>query len=197
MFHSKVFSLTMAHLRRLTTWSPTLWSMFPGVSHMLPRKWYVSDYSYSCLYSKSLETVRCKVSSSLLAKQWHEYIKLCAFNNSIRQFHLTSCVYKKKKVSKEKNTPAPVSDEDNVDESVLEDPYFESLRSDSRILGIIRSDSRASERVGVLVLQPWVKWGPSKRTDTSGQLLLDEAAALVATLPSVEVVAKVTCPLAG
>lgn len=122
---------------------------------------------------------------------------MCVLNSSIRQFCLTKYLYKKKKVSKPKYSPPPENenDEDIVDESLLEDPYFESLRKDSRILGFIGSDSRASEHVGALVLQPWVKWGPSKRIDTSGQLLLDEAVALVATLPGVKVVAKVTCLL--
>lgn len=186
----------MAHLRRLTIWSLTK-NMFSGVFGLPARKCSLSDRSYSFLYRRTLETVRCKVSSTFVNEEWHQFIKLCPFNNTARQFCLTSSVYKKKKVLKEKNTPPPVSDEDSVDDSVLEDPYFESLRSDSRILGIIGSDSRPSDRVGVLVLQPWVKWGPSKRIDTSGQLLLDEAVALVSTLPDVQVVAKVTYPLAG
>lgn len=105
-------------------------------------------------------------------------------------------MYKKKKASKVNDTESPVNEEDIVDDDLLDDPSFESLRGDSRILGFVGSDSRAFDRVRVLVLQPWVKWGPKKRTDTSGQLLLDEAAALVATLPGVEVVAKVS-PLAG
>ncbi|KAK3857328.1 hypothetical protein Pcinc_036257 [Petrolisthes cinctipes] len=45
-------------------------------------------------------------------------------------------------------------------------------------------------QVGVMVLQPWVKWGPQKRTDTSGQLMLQEAVALVSTLPLVSVVTQ-------
>lgn len=186
----------MAHLRRLITHTSTFRSVFFGASHIPFRKCNVSEYSHCCLYRNTLEIARCRMFCPVVGKDWHEPIKLCAFNNSIRKFCLTS-VYKKKKVSKNKNSSPPPSDDDCVDDSVLEDPYFESLRSDSRILGFIGSDSRASERVGTLVLQPWVKWGPRKRTDTSGQLLLDEAAALVATLPSVEVVAKVTCSLAS
>lgn len=187
----------MAHLRRLTTLSLslTLRSMFPGVSYMMPRKCSVSIRSYSCHYNKTLETVRSKVSSPFLGKEWHKYKNVFVLNSSVRLFCLTNCVYKKKKGSKERKSPPPESEEDIVDDSLLEDPYFESLRSDSRILGFIGSNSRASEHVGVMVLQPWVKWGPSKRIDTSGQLLLDEATALVATLPGVKVVAKEVVPV--
>ena len=42
-----------------------------------------------------------------------------------------------------------------------------------------------------MVLQPWVKWGPKKRHDTTPELLLDEAVTLVETLPGFKVKAKV------
>lgn len=120
---------------------------------------------------------------------------MSSFNKSnLRQFSLTTCTYKKKKTSKEKKVPVE-PEEDVIDDSVLEDPYFESLGGDSRILEFIGSKSRGSDHVGVLVLQPWVKWGASKRTDTSGQLLLDEAVALVETLPGVKVEAKEIVPV--
>lgn len=186
----------MVHLQRLISWSSALSCMATRVSFMPPTKCYVFYHSCSSLYNKTLKTLGCNASHPSLIKEWHEYLKLCALNNSVRQFSFTSALYKKKKASKVKNTEAPVNEEDSVEDDLLEDPYFEKLRGDSKILGFIGSDSRASEHVGVLVLQPWVKWGPSKRTDTTGQLLLDEAVALVATLPGVEVVAKVTCLMA-
>lgn len=133
------------------------------------------------------------MSSPFLGKECHKYIDMIVLNTSVRQFSLTNCVYKKRKGSKEKKSSPPESEEDIVDDSLLEDPYFDSLRNDSRVLGFIGSSSKVLEHVGVMVLQPWVKWGPRKRIDTSGQLLLDEAAALVATLPGVKVVAKVIC----
>lgn len=96
----------------------------------------------------------------------------------------TTLVLKKKKRTKEKNQPHETED-DSIDDSFLEDPAFEALRCGSKVLEI--SDSKS----GVMVLQPWVKWGACKKTNTTGQLMLDEAVALVSTLPSVHVMEKV------
>ncbi|XP_063228745.1 putative GTP-binding protein 6 [Bacillus rossius redtenbacheri] len=47
----------------------------------------------------------------------------------------------------------------------------------------------------VLVLQPYVKWGRLKRRNTTPQLQLAEAVALVSSLPRWRVVSKMTVPL--
>lgn len=191
------FSVKMAHLGRLTIWSPNLRNSFFR-EFVSPKKYSftVSNCRWFC--DKTCKNVNYEVSGPVLKKEGYGCVNMCAFNrSSMRQFSLTNCVHKKKKESKEKSAPVELED-DIVDDSLLEDPYFEALSGDSRILEFIGSKSRGSEHVGVLVLQPWVKWGTSKRTDTSGQLLLDEAVALVATLPGVQVVAQViTLDLGG
>lgn len=106
-----------------------------------------------------------------------------------RPFVTSSSLFKKR-MSRMK-IPEKGADDSLNDDEVLNDPQFDSLRNQSRLQALV---SGASGQVGVMVLQPWVKWGHQKRTDTSGELMLQEAVALVSTLPVVTVVAKVSCP---
>uniref|UniRef100_A0A0N7ZDH1 Hflx-type G domain-containing protein n=1 Tax=Scylla olivacea TaxID=85551 RepID=A0A0N7ZDH1_SCYOL len=183
----------MAHLRKFTVCLPNLGNSFLRKFTFSPKKYICILSNYSWFYGRRYENISCKVSSSVFSKKGYGYVNKCVVNMSnTRKFSLTNCIYKKRKQSKEE-TVAEL--EEDIDDSLLEDPYFESIRDDSRIFGFFESEARESKGIGTLVLQPWVKWGASKRTDTSGQLLLDEAVALVATLPGVQVVAKEIVPV--
>lgn len=109
-----------------------------------------------------------------------------------RRFIQTTCItYKKKKVKNLEQNISQESQED-LDEEILFDPEFESLRSTTDILG---ETSGGINEQGVVVLQPWVKWGPRMRQNTSPELLLDEAVALVETLPGFKVRHKEVVPV--
>ncbi|KAG0714413.1 putative GTP-binding protein 6 [Chionoecetes opilio] len=186
----------MACLRRLTVFANNHERFF------MSTKIYFTSNNYSWFCDRSLRKWNHIVSRSLFTKESHGHgdvnghvNTMCSFGKvHVRQFSLTQCDFKKKKMYNKESLSVEL-EENIIDESLLEDEYFESLRGDARILEFVGSKSRGPERVGVLVLQPWVKWGASKRTDTSGQLLLDEAVALVATLPGVHVVDKEIVPV--
>lgn len=183
----------MATLRRFTICLSNLGNVFLGELAFSPKKYICSIRNYSWFYGRSFENINYQVSSSIFTKKSSGYGNKSVINiSNTREFSLSKCVYKKRKQSKEE-TEAEL--EEDIDESLLEDPYFESIRGDSRIFGFFESEARESKGIGTLVLQPWVKWGARKRTDTSRQLLLDEAVALVNTLPGVKVVAKEIVPV--
>ncbi|XP_045584223.2 putative GTP-binding protein 6 [Procambarus clarkii] len=106
----------------------------------------------------------------------------------------TATVNLRSKKNKEINPPVD-SEEEITDDNLLEDPDFEVLRSEVDILEFIGSQLASRTELGVMVLQPWVKWGYHKRGNTTAQLMLDEAVALVSTLPGVHVVDKEVVPL--
>lgn len=109
-------------------------------------------------------------------------------------FTTTAVDFRKKRNGQE--TIKPIDDvEEIIDDRFLEDPAFEILRHDSNILGVFGSESVTIREVGVIVLQPWVKWGYNKRVDTSGQLMLEEAVALVSTLPGIHILDKEIVPV--
>lgn len=111
--------------------------------------------------------------------------------SNTRRFIQTSCItYKKKKARNLKLNVSQDSleDIDDLHEEILSDPEFESLRINTDIIDGV------TER-GVVVLQPWVKWGPQMRQDTTPELLLDEAVALVETLPGFKVRHKEVVPM--
>ena len=111
-----------------------------------------------------------------------------------RSFSLTSSLFKKKKKSKSAEVVQDHEDaEIRIDDSILDDQVLEEWRSDSDIIGFIGSQPNYRFDMGVVVLQPWVKWGPRMKKATTAQLMLDEAATLIATLPGVRVVHKVIC----
>ena len=56
-------------------------------------------------------------------------------------------------------------------------------------LGVIAGGHR------VLIIQPYIKWGPDKNKITTPQLQMDEAEALIKTLPYWSVVDKIYAPL--
>uniref|UniRef100_A0A1B6KK63 Hflx-type G domain-containing protein n=1 Tax=Graphocephala atropunctata TaxID=36148 RepID=A0A1B6KK63_9HEMI len=70
------------------------------------------------------------------------------------------------------------SDDDFVEE--LEDPKYEEL--------VKRTFKLSDTGHQVMVIQPYIKWGPSKKTNTTPELQLDEAVALIKTLPQWNVV---------
>lgn len=109
-----------------------------------------------------------------------------------RKFIQTTCItYKKKKAKILKQNVSQESLED-LDEQILSDPEFESLRLNTDIIG---DKLDGVNEQGVVVLQPWVKWGPQMRQDTTPELLLDEAVALVETLPGFKVKHKEVVPV--
>lgn len=110
-------------------------------------------------------------------------------SRSYSRSFVTSSGLFKKRMSRMK-IPEKGADDSLNDDEVLNDPQFESLRNQSRLQALV---SGVRGQVGVMVLQPWVKWGTQKRTDTSGELMLQEAVALVSTLPVVSVLAQVSC----
>ncbi|XP_076068734.1 putative GTP-binding protein 6 isoform X1 [Oratosquilla oratoria] len=130
----------------------------------------------------------------------NKYLHMCQVRNigknplhavhiDLRQFGTTPSLLKKKK-KKHLSLVAEVPDSEwneNEEENILEDPEYDLLTSSAFVPGKIKGQDGVS---GVMVLQPWVKWGPRKRLDTNGELLLDEAAALISTLPMYKVVAK-------
>ncbi|XP_068248270.1 putative GTP-binding protein 6 [Palaemon carinicauda] len=108
----------------------------------------------------------------------------------------TTSVLSKKKKNKTLNSVEYQEDsESQIDDSVLADPTFDAWRNESDILGFISSHENYRFDVGVLVLQPWVKWGPRMKKQTTPEMMLDEAAALVATLPGVRVIRKEVAPV--
>jgi len=104
----------------------------------------------------------------------------------------TSITYKKKKARNVKPNVSQESLDEDLDEEILSDPEFEKLLIDTDIIGH-RLDGVNEQ--GVVVLQPWVKWGPQMRQDTTPELLLDEAVTLVETLPGFKVRAKEIVPV--
>ncbi|KAF2352217.1 hypothetical protein FHG87_017030 [Trinorchestia longiramus] len=52
--------------------------------------------------------------------------------------------------------------------------------------------SKAALKGGLMVVLPWIKWGPQKKLITTADRLLDEASALLSTLPHVTLLEKVT-----
>ncbi|XP_045104220.1 putative GTP-binding protein 6 [Portunus trituberculatus] len=183
----------MAQFRRFAVCLPSLGNAFLGEVTFSPKKCIHTLNNYSWLYGRRCENINYKVSRPVFTKKSYGCVNKCVINiSNAREFSLTNCVFKKRKQSKEETVEEL---EEDIDDSLLEDPYFESIRGDSRIFGFFESEARESKGIGTLVLQPWVKWGANKRTDTSRQLLLDEAVALVNTLPGVEVVAKEIVPV--
>lgn len=179
----------MAHLRRFTMCLSNLGNTFCGEVSFSANRYIHTLSNYSWPYGRTCENINHKVPKSVFTKKSYDCVNKNVVNiSNTREFSLTNCVYKKRKRSKEETVEEL---EEDIDDSLLEEPYFESIRGDSRIFGLFESEARESKGIGTLVLQPWVKWGASKRTDTSRELLLDEAVALVNTLPGVEVVAKV------
>ncbi|XP_071525064.1 putative GTP-binding protein 6 [Panulirus ornatus] len=149
---------------------------------------YISHRKYSLF--KNLNGRFHQISS---ASNLDRYVSGKILENKLTVFVkpvTTTLVLEKKKSTKgSKEKSQKYETEDDYDESFLEDPAFETLRSDSKALE--SSDSKS----GVMVLQPWVKWGTCKKRNTSGELMLDEAVALVSTLPGVHVIAKEVVPV--
>lgn len=121
----------------------------------------------------------------------------CSVNTVLctRLFSTTCALSKKKKSKTLRAVPDQEESEAQIDDSVLVDPAFDAWRSDSDILGFISSHENYRFDMGVLVLQPWVKWGPHMKMTTTPEMMLDEAAALIATLPGVRVVRKEVVPV--
>jgi len=69
-----------------------------------------------------------------------------------------------------------------IDED-LDDQIYSSLVT--KVLPLAKSGHQ------LLVLQPYIKWGPRKRINTTGELQLEEACALVSTLQNWSVVEQV------
>lgn len=113
----------------------------------------------------------------------------------LKSFTTTSVLSKKKKSKKEKTVYVQEEDINEIEANILDDPDFDALRSDSDILGFIGSQSNQRFDLGVLVLQPWVKWGPRMKQNTTSQMMLDEAAALMSTLPGIRVIHKEVVPV--
>lgn len=113
----------------------------------------------------------------------------------LKSFTTTSVLSKKKKSKKEKTVYVQEDDINEIEANILDDPDFDALRSDSDILGFIGSQSNQRFDLGVLVLQPWVKWGPRMKQNTTSQMMLDEAAALMSTLPGIRVIHKEVVPV--
>ncbi|CAH0562711.1 unnamed protein product [Brassicogethes aeneus] len=69
------------------------------------------------------------------------------------------------------------------------------LTKDSEYNSIAESYFRLGESHKCLVIQPYVKWGPKKITSISPEEQLNEAAALIETLPKWSVVDSIAIPL--
>ena len=118
-------------------------------------------------------------SFSLLAKQskypYYSWLK------SRKYLSTTSCVFGKKKSQRVLKL---VGDLDrNVEKEVLEDDEYKHL--------VNREIHSVKGSTSVAVIQPWIKWGRKKRRDTYPELLLDEAVALVNSIPDMNVKYKV------
>lgn len=111
--------------------------------------------------------------------------------NHARSLTTSQSMLKKKKKTTKKTTPPPEDSEEDFEKSILEDPDFNNLREGMDSLNFRKHLSGSVNQIGTIVLQPWVKWGPKMKQNTSAQLMLEEAATLVSTLPGVKVVAKV------
>lgn len=111
--------------------------------------------------------------------------------NHKRSFTTSKSMLKKKKKATKRTTPPPEDTDEDFEKSILEDPDFNRLREGVDDLSIRKYLSGSVSQIGTIVLQPWVKWGPRMKQNTSAQLMLEEAATLVSTLPGVKVVVKV------
>lgn len=115
--------------------------------------------------------------------------------NHKRSFTTSKSMLKKKKKATKRTTPPPEDTDEDFEKSILEDPDFNRLREGVDDLSIRKYLSGSVSQIGTIVLQPWVKWGPRMKQNTSAQLMLEEAATLVSTLPGVKVVAKEVVPV--
>lgn len=82
-----------------------------------------------------------------------------------------------------------------LSDSLVEDDNVDrEIESELKKLRLSTLNSECSGR-SVFVMQPYIKWGPRKKRDTTPKLQLDEAVALINTLQEWCVSAKETIPL--
>ncbi|XP_018020394.2 putative GTP-binding protein 6 [Hyalella azteca] len=81
-----------------------------------------------------------------------------------------------------------LSNADN-DSLVLDDAQYAALLHDAESFGA-GVVSKASIKGGVMVVLPWVKWGPRQTLVTCPERVLDEAAALIGSLDNVTLINK-------
>lgn len=153
------------------------------------------DFSKSCTVQNVKFTNHKVQNWDILENKCSGICNRCHFKNAIlnhtRSFTTSKSMLKKKKKATKRMTPPPEDTDEDFEKSILEDPDFSNLREGMEDLNIRQYLSGSVSQIGTIVLQPWVKWGPKMKRNTTAQLMLEEAATLVSTLPGVKVVAKV------
>ncbi|RXG58435.1 hypothetical protein Avbf_04449 [Armadillidium vulgare] len=80
------------------------------------------------------------------------------------------------------------SNNEECDDNILDSELEKDLYGDTDYNELMnKMGGSLSGITSVAVLQPWVKWGAKKRTETSSKLLLDEACALVKSIPGIDI----------
>ncbi|KAK7070264.1 putative GTP-binding protein 6 [Halocaridina rubra] len=147
----------------------------------------------SCIFSKTAVSPRV-YQTSHISMAYFQNIDILYFV-SRKTFGTTTLLAKKKKVKKDKAVLPQAEAENDFETAILNDPEFDNLRNEMDILSFLGSQSGRRYDMGVLVLQPWIKWGPNMKHNTTAQRMLDEAVALIATLPGIRIIHKEVVPV--
>uniref|UniRef100_A0A1B6H4T3 Hflx-type G domain-containing protein n=1 Tax=Cuerna arida TaxID=1464854 RepID=A0A1B6H4T3_9HEMI len=146
------------------------------VRHGLP--WPILCYNQENIVKKCIFT---KLNTDFVFKQKSDYLSCtkCLLSDARRVnvgYQISRSLSTSKLLYKSDNR----YESDDEYEEELEDPNYKEL---------VRHTFKVSDMGhDVFVIQPYIKWGPSKRTNTTPKLQLDEAVALIKTLPDWNVV---------
>lgn len=140
---------------------------------------YYKNFSLNC----SLYSYASKFNYANLIREKYKLIAFIPKRALSLSSSLTRKVYTRiqKKGERCFSNPDILEEQENEDE--LEDIELHSL--------FYKRKSSFWDISSIAVLQPWIKWGPQKRFETTQDLLLDEACSLVRSLPFVKVTYKV------
>ena len=137
--------------------------------------------------AKFFNAITSRISSALYFRDKSEISS--HFPLYFRGFYVSSSNYMKKKDLNVKNIdlkPELLTEQENKD--LLENPDYKELVHRMQLLP-------SSEGHQILIIQPYVKWGPKKNEITTPDLMVEEAKALIDSLPNWKCVDTIKVPL--